>query len=276
MGKRESRSQKKITKKIKRGSYGSKVKRLTKGLFNSLTDTCLFTLFFYLQSYQVAYGRGSIREAIDKSIHLTKIVNPHNLDRLIYRLKNRGYLEKKKDYLKITDLGRKRLERTIPIYEKKRPWDGIIYLITYDIPKEKKRDRDSLRDCLKRLGAGLLQKSVWLTPYNPKSLIIDFIKEKGLFSLILVSELKEGSYIGGENIQDALSRVYQLEKLNEEYKNFINRVNSGKLMGIQLMIAYLSILKKDPQLPFRLLPDCWLGEEAYDCCKEVLKKSNKA
>lgn len=41
-----------------------------------------------------------------------------------------------------------------------------------------------------------------------------------------------------------------------------------KLTGVQLIINYLSILKKDPQLPFELIPDGWWGEVAYDIYKE--------
>lgn len=261
--------------KKRKVSYKDKVKKLSLGLFDTLIDLCLFTLFFHLQAYKIAYGKRNVSEAIDKAIHATKIVHANSLGRVIYKIKSRGYLEKKKDYLKITKLGKERLNRVLPLYEQERPWDGRLYLITYDIPEEKKRERDYLRDFLKRLGCGMLQKSVWLTPYNPKGVIVEFIGERKLAGLVLVSELREGSGIGGKDILTVVERVYKLDKINEEYYEFVQKVEAKELEGFQLLIVYLAILKKDPQLPFELLPPNWWGKEAHRLFKKEIKRDKE-
>lgn len=266
---------KRKTKK-RRVSYKDEVKKLTWGLFHTLTDVCLFTIFFHLQSWQMYYGKKSVEEAISEAIQATKILHAHNLSRLIYRLKSKGYLEKKRDYLEITKLGKERLNRVLPQYEEKRPWDGRLYLITYDIPEGKKRERDYLRDYLKRLGCGMLQKSVWLTPYNPKKLVVDFIKERRFGAgLVLVSELKEGSGIGGKDILTVIERVYGLGEINKRYQKFVAKIEAKELKGFPLLMTYLAILKKDPQLPFELLPPGWWGKKAYRFFRKEVKKIEK-
>lgn len=202
------------------------------------------------------------------------MIRPINFKRAIYCAKYKGYLERKEDYYQITELGRERLSQLIPTYETKRPWDGLLYLITYDIPEEKKRDRDYLRDYLKKLGCGMLQKSVWLTPYNPTGVLLEFIKEKKLTGLVLISELKEGGLIGGKNALEVVRKVYNLDEINSQYRHFCLEVDKRKIKGGAIILKYLSILKKDPQLPFELLSPDWWGEDAYEIFKREIKKIN--
>lgn len=247
--------------------YKKKLNKITFGLFDTLIDVCLFGLYVTLQC-----GKNELFDTIAKAIHLTKITHRKNFQRTIYFMKHKNYWMKKHDYLKITQLGRERLARALPKYEEKRPWDGILYLVTYDIPEQKRRHRDYLRDFLKQLKCGQLQKSVWLTPYSPRALIIDFVRERRLAGLVLVSELKEGSRIGGENLTKVLERLYKLDELNEQYSKFVCMADEKKLSGVKLLITYLSILKKDPQLPFELLGSNWMGVDAYEIYINELKK----
>ena len=156
-------------------NYKKKINKFTFGTFDTLIDITLFGLYFTAQC-----GRNELFDTISKAVHLTKMSHINSFKRVIYKAKNKGYLERKEDYLKITKLGRERLARTLPKYEEKRPWDGILYLITYDIPEVERKYRDCLRFFLQTLGCGMLQHSVWLTPYNPKRLIADFVKQRGL------------------------------------------------------------------------------------------------
>jgi DNA-binding transcriptional regulator PaaX len=62
---------------------------------------------------------------------------------------------------------------TIP---KPKNWDGKWRLIIFDIPEKFHKERRALRIKLEELGFYLLQKSVWLYPYECKN-EIDFIVE---------------------------------------------------------------------------------------------------
>ena len=116
---------------------------------------------------------------------------------------------------------------------------------------------------MKKLGCGLLQNSVWLTPYNPKNTLRDFIEEKNLSGAIIVSDIGKDGSIGEENIDELIRRVYRLNELNLRYKELINLIEEKKLNKIQAKFQYLNILQDDPQLPFEILPSDWLGDKAF-------------
>lgn len=266
----------KSTKKDNRKGYKEKVELITNGLLHSLTDVCLFTFLFPTKLMLGGQGTSGLSNAIYNSVRLTKIINAYNLKRVVYRIKSRGYLQRKKDYYKITQKGTKRLKQILPEYEKERPWDGIIYLIVYDVSEEKRYKRDILRKYLQKLKCGLLQQSVWITCYNPKKHIANFVIKRRLAGRVLVSELREGSKIGGQEIKEILNKVYEISDLNEYYFSFVTKVREKKLVEQDLCMNYLSILKKDPQIPFELLPGNWWGKEAYRLYKrEVARLKNK-
>jgi len=241
-------------------TYKRKLKQVSGGLFNSFLDASIFSIAVFAQVRSLKPPWEIVAEAL----HATKMIRPINFKRSIYNAEHKGYLEKKKEYYEITALGRERLKKIMPAYEKKRPWDGKLYLITYDIPEKKRIYRDYLRIYLNKIACGMMQQSVWLTPYNPKAAIADFVKQRKLAGLILVSELKEGSYIGGKDALEVVAQVYHLKDLDNQYRDFCLRVDKKELAGEKLILKYLAILKKDPQIPFELLPTNWWGEDAHD------------
>ena len=149
--------------------------------------------------------------------------------------------------------------------------DGRIYLVTYDLPVQKNNLRNELRDFLKTIGCGLLQESVWLTPYNPTKLLEAFTRKNNLAGdLILVSSLGKDGTVGGMDLPDLLEKVYHLSEVNENYRNFLE---SPMLESKdKIVFKYLSILRGDPQLPFKLLPEDWLGEKAYRLFQGAIRR----
>ncbi|MBI3955532.1 hypothetical protein HY338_03740, partial [Candidatus Gottesmanbacteria bacterium] len=180
----------------------------------------------------------------------------------------------KKVWPQITAAGRKRLKNMLPFYDKKIIWDGKIYLMTYDIPEIRKKDRELLRHFAKKLGMGMLQESVWITPYNPREVLTDFIKERNLKGAIIVSDIGKDGAVGDEDLKSLLARVYKLEELNERYLGFISDVKAKKLNDpVRQQFTFLSILGCDPQLPWDLLPADWHGYEAYKVYKRTINNS---
>jgi len=111
----------------------------------------------------------------------------------------------------------------------------------------------------------LLQKSVWITPYNPTLLIRSFVGKHGLSSeSILVSSIGEKGTVGEMSLNYLLNKVYHLDSLNLKYQEFIEAVEKKSFSKSQLAFWFLSILKADPQIPFCLLPAYWKGKEAYN------------
>jgi phenylacetic acid degradation operon negative regulatory protein len=186
----------------------------------------------------------------------------------IYRLKDLkkgGFVRYKRGLsdIETTEAGRKRLRRSVPVYEKRRKWGGRLYLITYDIPESKKLIRDYFREHLKALGCGMLQASVWITPYDPREVLRKFIRYNRLEGEVLISYAGRDSNVAGTDFRGLMRQVYHLDELNKRYTEFLESPLE-KWPRYRVAVAYYSILKDDPQLPFELLPDDWKGDEAYE------------
>lgn len=79
---------------------------------------------------------------------------------------------------------------------------------------------------------------------------------------------KDGG-IGEITLTDMLAKIYDLERINEEYEQFLDKTKNVK-PDFLILFEYLSILKKDPQLPFRILPGWWLGEKAHQKYEKIM------
>jgi len=250
--------------------------RLTNGLFNSAADLLLFQIGLIGGSIgQTHTARGAYKSIIEADKFLQE-VNHKTLRGAWQYLKRQGLVETiKRDVFYepiITLAAEKRLKSLVPTYRKHRPWDKRIYIITYDIPEERSGSRDLLREQLKFLGAASLQRSVWICPYNLETVLDDFVQKNKIEGTIILSDTGTDGGIGGTSIENLVVDVYNLESLNERYREFLEMVEQKEMSKTSLAILYLSILKDDPQLPFQLLPYWWLGDDAFKIYKKLTKK----
>lgn len=247
------------------------------GLLSSVTNLSLFVILNPLNisledSFKYSAGKTasiSADKAMDQLLSLG--INKENIKRAFWKLSHRKWIKRggkdKKDFY-ITPASNTKFKKLFPIYMKERLWDKHLYLITYDISEEVYKQRNVLRNYLKNLHCGLLQESVWITPFNPKQILKKFIIEKKISGSIIISDVGDDGSIGDEDLDDLVVRVFNLEALNEKYNEFIQELKNNKLNKILLNFKFLSILKEDPQLPFEILPYNWLGDKAYQYLKE--------
>jgi len=187
-------------------------------------------------------------------------------DRIIRNAFNHAFSQGwlKKDG-KLTAEGKERLKNLIPVYLPQRCWDEKWYLVIFDIPEKMKRKRDILREKLKLLGFGQLQASVWISPINYLGNIEEIIKYYNLEPYVIFSETEK---IGKETSQVLAERIWGLKAINKEYKKFISQYEKAdELEKFWLKFQYFNILRKDPQLPKKLLPEDWLGKKAKKLIK---------
>lgn len=252
---------------MKRKEIKQIVGKVSEGIISSTTNLLFYFLFLTGASlFQSPNSRG-VYQAFTEADEMLKEINYQTIKQAFSSLKKQGLIKiikGDKVQIAITELGKNRLNRLIPAYETKRTWDKKIYLITYDIPTKKNRDRDRLRNYLKRLGCALLQESVWVTPYNPKKILAEFVQEKDLSGVVLVSDLGLDGKIGDEDLTTLLQRIYKLQDLNLAYEDFIIQYSQKRNFSLlAISFAFNRILLKDPQLPFALLPKDWKGDKAY-------------
>ncbi|MBI3577431.1 CRISPR-associated endonuclease Cas2 [Candidatus Gottesmanbacteria bacterium] len=250
---------------------------VTEAVFSRTLDMTLWSVA-YLTVLPFTYSMHEPQwKAQVEADSLLSAVNYDRIKRAIVSARHRGLVKKSKRHAwpQMTEAGKKRLASVVPVYEAKRPWDERLHLVTYDIPETQSDDRRLLRDFLRQIGCGRLQDSVWLTPYNPVDLLRTFVDERNLQSSLIVSDMGKDGAIGEEKISDLIVRVYELEKINQQYEEWIANVERQGNPDHWLLLSYLSILKDDPQLPFVLLPKWWKGDHAYRLIEKDMEKVSK-
>lgn len=245
-------------------------------MLGTAVDAALFVLYLGLTVCTVR----TMSEAIATSEEVEALRDRFNykaIKQAIYVLTRKQLIRRSHERsalnVTITDLGKKRLQTIIPSYLTARPWDGFVYLVSYDIPAKQNHQRDRLRDHIKATGGALLQESLWINPYNPSLLLEEFATRHNIPGAILVSKLGRDGAIGEENLTDVIARVYELDKLADRYSEFIERFEENqKIKPVALIHDYLNILKDDSQLPFALLPKDFPADRAYRLAKPYLDK----
>ena len=100
-------------------------------------------------------------------------------------MKRRGYIEveehKGKTNIELTQKGEKHAQKNYARVLSMQPlsatkWDGKWRLILFDVPTSERSKRNAFRALISRLGAIMVQKSVWLHPYDCMEQI-DLLKE---------------------------------------------------------------------------------------------------
>ena len=247
--------------------------KLTEGVVSKTTDLILVSLFY---GFEFGFGGYSnTGKASERATDDLSGFNYSHLKRTLSYLKKKGLIQLAREKTLgafITDAGKKRLNSILPVYYERRVWDHRIYLITYDLPREKNLKRNKFRTLLKKIGGGMLQESVWLTPYNPKEIVNEFIRSNNLEDeLIIISTLGKDGTVGDRDISEILYEVYHLSEINERYTRFIDECKKGRADFKELAFFFLSITRDDPQIPFQLLPEEWVGDQAYELFKKLTK-----
>jgi len=256
------------------------INKATNGLIGSAVNGILWYLYLVGASFgksATSYGmHQAFREADEALKGFNYTTFKHTLS---YLRRLKLIVDKRKTdtgcELEVTELGQRRLAHIVPQYLEQRPWDGYLYVISYDIPESHHYARNILRDYLKRIGCARLQESLWMTPYNPRAILDEFMVEHGVKGTILVSKLGKNGAIGEEGLPSLLERVYQLKKLNQRYRDFLSNLGNKQMTVFQIAVKYQTILKDDPQLPFALLSKDWLGNKAYMEFRKYVKLHNR-
>ncbi|MBL7159881.1 CRISPR-associated endonuclease Cas2 [Candidatus Microgenomates bacterium] len=235
-------------------------------LFEDLADAGGLMSFSYQQIY------GFVPQKYKK----------HNFQATVSRSLKVGNIEKtiKKDQvcLRLSSLGREKIFNDIPLLTlRKKPWGGKWLMVIFDIPEKNSSARKALREKLKELGFGMLQRSVWISPHDFSSLFQEFLENIGFANEALVIGPTQ---IGIADEKALVEKVFRLKEINsfyqkliEKWKNEKNKKNKNFIREIKSQ--YLEILTTDPFLPDELLPKDWWGEKAEKLIKTLVKVKNK-
>ncbi|OIO13016.1 hypothetical protein COY59_03930 [Candidatus Gottesmanbacteria bacterium CG_4_10_14_0_8_um_filter_37_24] len=254
--------------------------QISKGLLTSTSDILLYSVFLFGASVGKSASSRGVCESFKEADNLFRKYNTKTLIESFSRVRNKKrylvYQKNKGDrQISISSYGYKRLAEVIPTYRTERKWDKKFYLISFDIPEKKRTFRDSLRKHLKKIGAGLFQSSLWISPYNPTNYLKESVNYFSQQDWIIISPVDQYSIFPyfEEELPLLLEKTYKLADLNKRYKSFIDKEKDKK--GLVVCFEYLNILKDDPQLPFELEPPGYKAKEANILYGALLKKDNK-
>ncbi|MDP1710301.1 MAG: CRISPR-associated endonuclease Cas2 [bacterium] len=190
----------------------------------------------------------------------------------VSKLLSTGEIERKIDsrgqpYLELTSKGQDKFKRKFPVLSlQKKKWDGNFMIVIFDIEEKKRNERSALRLKLKELGFGMLQESVWISPYHFEEDFQEFIESNNLQKFVYV--LKARTLMVAD-YKKLVGKIWNLENLTDEYQNILDLIAEGEKDLKKLWDEYFAIAIKDPMLPKELLPDDWLRERVLETLQKL-------
>jgi phenylacetic acid degradation operon negative regulatory protein len=189
---------------------------------NARFPTVIYTLF---GAYILPRG-GEVNVA-----DLIELVRPlgfsQNAIRLgLSRMSRRGVFKIRKagrrSYYSLSRKGRRWMEfgRMRAFHAEHEEWDRKWRLVVYNIPETSRLLRDKLRAELCELGFASLAPSVWVSPRDLRSEIIDFARQKNVTEYV---EIFEAVYRGFRSPSAFAAMIWDIDALEDRYRAFVQR-----------------------------------------------------
>ncbi len=248
-----------------RRTYREEILEKTEKVLETVTDAVLAEIFF-----NVEFCRRPTMTAIDRGLTHLDDVNYQTIKKTIENLLTRGLAKREEKKLVLTEAGLKKLGEVILLKKGMSRKEGEVYLIVYDIADREVLGRNKLRRFLLKNRMAKVQESVYLSPFDSRKILEDFLRENKVSGQVLVTKLGKDSVIGGEGVGGFLRRIYKLEELEKEYKEFVQKFEGSGGMGVIFM--FNKIYKKDSRLSREFLPKNWIGARAMDIYRRTLKQ----
>jgi CRISPR-associated endonuclease Cas2 len=178
---------------------------------------------------------------------------------VLAKLKRYGWIERSNNdgeaYYKITEKGEREFDRILKPLKRTDKWDNKWRLVIFNIPENKRKIRDQLRRNITKLGMGLLQNSVWISPNDIKDEVEQIKKRLNLENQLRFFEVTRNSAID----KTIIEKAWNLPEIEDDYKQFnFNTVRLLKYISKEinprysikkLIYLYALILNNDPIMP---------------------------
>ena len=154
-------------------------------------------------------------------------------------------------------------------------WDGRWHLLTYSLPENKRVLRHNLVQQLSWLGFGRISRGTWLSPYDRREPLRQALKAPETNQYL---HFFSGAYLGNTEIDQLIKQCWNFAEVAQAYERFIKDyepVLTGLIKSSEPLTAeetfknrfwlsydFLPLLRIDPNLPQRFLPQEWAGFKA--------------
>ncbi|MFI8230465.1 PaaX family transcriptional regulator C-terminal domain-containing protein [Streptomyces sp. NPDC085900] len=155
-----------------------------------------------------------------------------------------------------------------------RDWDGTWTLLGFSLPESWQRQRHDLRSKLTWSGFGPLFSGLWIAPGEVD--VSDLVSELGLSAHVKVFRTHADA---GMDIGAMIEETWELAELAARYAEFVRRwqpwetaspeAEEALVLRLRLQAEWLQIIRRDPRLPVKHLPDDWPAEQAEKTFRAV-------
>ncbi len=154
-------------------------------------------------------------------------------------------------------------------------WDETWHLVVYSLPEKKRKIRHELRKQLIWLGFGRLAPGTWISPHDRKVELDSLFRELQIEAFV---EQFSGSHFGPSTSKEMTDRCWDLQELEDQYKDFVSRYQPQHEKHVELFgrnngpeevecfvqrfwitHEFQALPLQDPNLPSELLPPDWIG-----------------
>lgn len=198
------------------------------------------------------------------------------------RMVNRGLLRRQREgrrmYFGLTEHsaavlrdGERRIWQTGAV---NRQWDGTWTLLGFSLPESWQRQRHDLRSKLTWSGFGPLFSGLWIAPGEVD--VAELVAELGLSAHVKVFRAHADT---GMDIGAMIEETWELAELAERYEQFVRRwqpwetqapeTEEALAQRLLLQAEWLRVIRRDPRLPVKHLPDDWPAEQAEKTFRAV-------
>jgi phenylacetic acid degradation operon negative regulatory protein len=215
----------------------------------------------------------------------------------LLKVRSKGKSRWRKSYYSLTSQGFSLLTSGAQriFVRKDTSWDGTWSIVTYSIPEQERKTRDTLRRELTWMGYGTLSGATMISPYDLSKEVIELAEKLDVTGRIQIFQARQKGMTGAKEI---VSSCWDLEKIHgmyaqflEEYQprydDWIQRIRENEpieyseyfVERFALIHEYRKLPFYDPDLPEELLPDDWLRPRAAALFQEyhdlLTDKSNE-
>jgi len=193
-------------------------------------------------------------------------------------LKKSGLITTKLRYRKpvpILSLDGKLTISTLLSYKKFGPWDNKWRVVIFSVPEREKGYRLLFQSEIEQLGFKKFGRNVYISPH---AFLTSAKRIAAKYALDPYCTFIEAIKI--ENQSYAVEKIWHLDEINLKYKKFIATTKTTlkkyrqpywPFFAKQLESEFASLYREDPHLPEELLPKGWLGTDACQIFKKVLR-----
>jgi phenylacetic acid degradation operon negative regulatory protein len=228
-------------------------------------------------------------------------VNDRLVRTTLFRLREEDWLAAtrsgRKSYYQLTELGdsqTRRAERLI-YYSDTPDWDGswtLVFLVVESLDAELRRE---LEQQLSWIGFGPVTKRVWAHPSSNIEPVAERINRLGLHGKVIAMRCENIQNVElGLDIDDRelAAMCMPVSEVESAYTQFIQDFSpllddqgqltmqggNAEMLSLRLLMMdeYRRAILRDPHLPMQLLPDNWVGYEAFILCGKIYRQIYQA